>query len=849
MMKSHSYTVLRMSLVLALTFSLLQVLSACRTSVAPDGERPVASFTASVESGLAPLDISFDANGSSDPDGSIVSYTWNFSGSATATGITAAHRFETPGTYKITLTVKDNDNNETRAEKDIQVFSDTRPEPLPEGKTVTLPIEVLGPDGYSETVTFDLNNADGIDTLYLQCHRCGYRDGTVNTTRGAKGSVRLNGGDWVDLEDTTATVQEPEKSYGGLSGGFHTIRFTVPIMGAGVGENTLEFRFNGTDGFTSGYRILDFNLRRGSANVLAADLFKDDNPRQWTAPLTSQTDIAAGKNLWETKVLNESPVSGKKLRATCSSCHAADGRDLKYFNYSNWSIEARSMFHGLSELEGKQIASYIRSLSVPAPAQARPWNPPYQPGPGLDSKPVEEWAAGAGLEAVLESDREMLPYLFPNGTSETEIAKVASIKGTLNIRELPVSIQLPDWNAWLPEVHPLDIWGDAFANSDATRAYNELIQKLDSNAAGMVQDRSVIAALESFMQRSWRAGFSYMNGPIPCIIYANAKRDGTVKPSLMDALPAGKTCEDGLQALNPWLAVKNWEVFQTYGLENDTASLYPYGEKRGWFGKERNVFEVASHRTANNSHNFTHQSYALGSYHSNSWYHVQLILNAGNRDPYTWFPQDWFYTPMFIALNSRDNDEPLALLLTAMQIKMYQNLDMTGPDGKGVDRGADYNGWWLPFVTPWRFESALGWEGPHARWNTVATSGNPSKGFPWTQLDSYESGLRVKVTNTFLREFLTKQKSYPVQTLERRGGTVTDTSYFEAADYVLPANAAGTPPSCYYPCPGESGQALPIYRALIRFKEMGVDARLRGELIDYMKQLFPSPQNNWDTLR
>src|SRR5207249_8229093 len=41
----------------------------------------------------------------------------------------------------------------------------------------------------------------------------------------------------------------------------------------------------------------------------------------------------------------------------------------------------RSMFHGLSEQQGELVASYIRSLPVPNPG--RPWNPPYQPGPGL----------------------------------------------------------------------------------------------------------------------------------------------------------------------------------------------------------------------------------------------------------------------------------------------------------------------------------------------------------------------------------------------------------------------------------------------------------------------------------
>ena len=98
------------------------------------------------------------------------------------------------------------------------------------------------------------------------------------------------------------------------------------------------------------------------------------------------------------------------IRAHCADCHARDGRDLKYFCFSNASIIARSRFHGLSELEGQQIASYIRSLPVPSPG--RPWNPPYQPGPGLDRQPVANWAAGAGLAWVLDDDSGTLPFIF-----------------------------------------------------------------------------------------------------------------------------------------------------------------------------------------------------------------------------------------------------------------------------------------------------------------------------------------------------------------------------------------------------------------------------------------------------
>lgn len=305
-----------------------------------------------------------------------------------------------------------------------------------------------------------------------------------------------------------------------------------------------------------------------------------------------------------------------------------------------------------------------------------------------------------------------------------------------------------------------------------------------------------------------------------------------------------------MQAMNSWLAVKNWELFQTHAMEESTATLYPYGERRGWFGRQRNVFEVTSHRSANNSQNFAHQNAALGSYHSNAWCHLQLILNAGHRDPWTFFPQDWFYTPLFIALNSRDNRQPLAVLNTAMHIKMYQNLDMTGPDGKGADRGADYNGWWLPFVPPWRFESTMGWGG-EGRWAGAGSAdGKTAKGFPWTQLDGYEPGLRVKVANALRRQFVNKMKSYPVASLPRQTDPAAmGGDRFEHAAYVVATDTPVPDLSCYYAYPGQGYQARDFYRALYRFREISVDAPLRGEMIDWLKTVYPSASNNWDALR
>src|SRR5262249_300778 len=112
---------------------------------------------------------------------------------------------------------------------------------------------------------------------------------------------------------------------------------------------------------------------------------------------------------------------------------------------------------------GMQIASYIRSLSTPNPG--RPWNPPYQPGAGLDSQPVSQWAAGAGLSAVLDRDQDMFLSLAPNGDTSNWAPS-----GNVNARETPLAVQLPDWNRWLPHVHPVDAWSD-FAGSTFAGQY------------------------------------------------------------------------------------------------------------------------------------------------------------------------------------------------------------------------------------------------------------------------------------------------------------------------------------------------------------------------------------------
>ncbi len=78
------------------------------TTATTQGHPPVAVPVASVLHGPAPLPVHFDGSGSNDPDGSIVSWAWNFGDGATGSGAIVDHIYTTAGWQYASLTVTDN---------------------------------------------------------------------------------------------------------------------------------------------------------------------------------------------------------------------------------------------------------------------------------------------------------------------------------------------------------------------------------------------------------------------------------------------------------------------------------------------------------------------------------------------------------------------------------------------------------------------------------------------------------------------------------------------------------------------------------------------------------------------
>lgn len=96
---------------------ILSFLAACSLLNTP----PIASFSVSPYSRSAPALVSFDASHSSDSDGIIVSYRWEFGDGVTAAGCEKTHTYELPGLYTATLTVTDEHGAEASTSQAIQI--------------------------------------------------------------------------------------------------------------------------------------------------------------------------------------------------------------------------------------------------------------------------------------------------------------------------------------------------------------------------------------------------------------------------------------------------------------------------------------------------------------------------------------------------------------------------------------------------------------------------------------------------------------------------------------------------------------------------------------------------------
>ncbi len=180
--------------------------------------------------------VTFNASNSTDPDGVITNYLWNFGDGTTSNGVTVTHSYSNPGTFTVILNVTDDDGVTTTDQIIVTVLAE--------------PVAVINTNttkGYSPlSVLFNASDSYDIDGNIISYH-------------------------W-DFNDSTTSTNAEE-----------THEFTAP------GEYNVTLTVTDNDGLTSTAWVL-INVTQNQDPVITSF---NVNTTQGTAPLTVEFNASA----------------------------------------------------------------------------------------------------------------------------------------------------------------------------------------------------------------------------------------------------------------------------------------------------------------------------------------------------------------------------------------------------------------------------------------------------------------------------------------------------------------------------------------------------------------------------
>jgi PKD repeat protein len=411
----------------------------------PPNVPPTAAIGSSGSGGIAPYAVSFDGSGSSDPDGSIVSYFWDLGNGRTATGPTASANYTSPGTYTVTLTVTDNQGATGTATREIVVTGAANLPPTAVIRTVsvagTIPLTVnlsgsnsTDPDGTIVSYAWDLGNGQtatgaSVQAIYTEAGTYTVTL-TVTDDKGAQSSQTLT----IEVSEDSNIAPSAEFTADPISG-------TAPLTVAFDGSESSD-----VDGTIASYAWTFGNGQSGSGATPPPVTYT--LPGTYTATLTVTDNKGATGSVSQAITVNRPPnqVPVANISATPSSGSApllvqmssagssdADGAITSYFwNFGNGTTSTSPNPQAVYNTAGtfsvsltvtdNDGASAVRSTTVAvSPANIAPV-PVISATPLTGSAPLLVNVNGAGST---DADGSIVSYAWNFGNGETATGALA----------------------------------------------------------------------------------------------------------------------------------------------------------------------------------------------------------------------------------------------------------------------------------------------------------------------------------------------------------------------------------------------------------------------------------------
>ncbi|MCF6239323.1 MAG: hypothetical protein L3J79_11050, partial [Candidatus Marinimicrobia bacterium] len=320
---------------------------------------------------------------------------------------------------------------------------------------------------------------------------------------------------------------------------------------------------------------------------------------------------------------------------------------------------------------------------------------------------------------------------------------------------------------------------------------------------------------------------------------------GTSRPYRVDMFD-----EQAKRSLTHWEGVKYFEIFHVGELEDDLARIIGDSEinTRGWGSNASTVFNNAPHKTARNTRYWEgrtddyntgdpteldadDQRPVVGVYTSAVWYHLEAILNPGNKQPVSVSGTvDWAYNYSHLNLLAEYSGRPQAMLYATTLMKNWQVRDIT----QGNEAKATIKGWGLRTCTPYLAYSMHG--------GVTDTMAN---------LDEYSTGLYKRFLQRSLEVWLEVVKdgdfayTFPADLSEWPRGANTPTVGWSKLPY-----------PGYKPSEWNGGRYMfdtrnladNFWRLLPLLDQVGVDRDVLLDLVEWCQAAWPGPggTNDWN---